>query len=275
MRVLALSLAAFWCLAVSSLYGEEAVRQREEGWERAKRYLAEGEASEAKKLAEELLKSYPKDPDIHVLVGIASLRLREVQAAEVYLRKAIHLDPRHVEARTLLGWMRLEIQRDYAAAAEDYRHVIALMPDSPEAHNNLGVALKKKGDLEGALSEFSRALALRQDYGEAWSNRGWVFAEQRRWREARGDFERGLKLNPRDEGALYGLSRALREARDYAGAEQALRRLVAASPNFVYWLEWGQLELVRFYWLFLIVVGAVFVHSRYRKNRVRRSPDGR
>lgn len=275
MRVLALSLAAFLCLAVSSLYGEEAVRQRDEGWERARRYLADGEAGGAKKLGAELLKSYPKDPDIHVLMGIASLRLREVQAAEVYLRKAIQLDPRHVEARMLLGWMRLEIQRDYAAAAEEYRHVIALMPDSPEAHNNLGVALKKKGDLEGALSAFSRALALRQDYGEAWSNRGWVFAEQRRWREARGDFEQGLKLNPRDEGALYGLSRALREARDYAGAEQALRRLVAASPNFVYWLEWGQLELVRFYWLFLVVAGAVFVHSRYRKNRVRRSPDGR
>ncbi|MBI3001990.1 MAG: tetratricopeptide repeat protein [Deltaproteobacteria bacterium] len=275
MRLSALSLAALLCLAVSSLYGEEAVGRREQGWERARRYLAGGEASEAKKLGEELLNSYPKDPDIHVLVAIASLRLRDVQVAEVYLRKAIHLDPRHVEARMLLGWIRMEIQRDHAAAVEEYRHVIALVPDSAEAHNNLGVALKKKGDLDAALKAFGRALALRQDYGEAWSNRGWVFAEQRRWREARGDFERGLKLNPRDEGALYGLSQALREARDYAGAEQALRRLVSVSPNFVYWLEWGQLELVRFYWLFLVVAGAAFVHSRYRKNQVRRSPGGR
>lgn len=270
MRLLVLSLAAFLCLGVSSMYGEEAVGQREQGWERVRRHLAEGDAGEAKKLGEELLNSYPKDPDIDVLVAIASLRLRDVQAAEVYLRKAIHLDPRHVEARMLLGWIRLEIQRDYAAAVEEYRAVIALVPDSAEAHNNLGVALKKKGDLDTALNAFGRALALRPDYGEVWSNRGWVFTEQKRWREARGDFERGLQLNPRDEGALYGLSQALREARDYAGAEQALRRLVSVSPNFVYWLEWGQLELVRFYWLFLIVAGAAFAHSRYRKNRVGR-----
>jgi tetratricopeptide (TPR) repeat protein len=52
------------------------------------------------------------------------------------------------------------------------------------------------------------------------------------------DFEAALKLNPNDDGALYGLSQSLREARDYGGAQRALSELIARSPNFVYWLEW-------------------------------------
>lgn len=276
MRVLHLSVAGLLSLALSSAYGQEQGKLHAESWERAKHYLAQGKFADAKRVGEELLKNHPRNPDIYVLMGIASLRSRDVEAAKVYLRKAIDLDPDHVEARSLLGWLQMEIRRDYGAAAEQYRKVVKLMPNSPEAHNNLGVALKKMGEMEGAIEAFSRGLALRSDYGEAWSNRGWAFAEQKKWSEARRDFEQGLKINPRDEGALYGLSRVLRETRDYGGAQQALRSLMVESPNFVYWLEWGELQLVRFYWVFLLVAGAVFLHSRYKnKMKVRRQTDGR
>ncbi|MBI2358107.1 MAG: tetratricopeptide repeat protein [Deltaproteobacteria bacterium] len=191
-----------------------------------------------------------------------------------HLGRALHLDPSHVEARTLFGWIQMEIRGDYASAATEYRKVIEIKPESAEARNNLGVALEKVGDLEGAIAAFTQAIALRGDYGEAWSNRGWAYAELKRWREARRDFEQGLKINPRDDGALYGLSRTLKEARDYAGAGQALRTLTARTSNFVYWLEWGQLQLVRYYWVLLVVAGGAFLHARYLKAKARRQLDG-
>jgi tetratricopeptide (TPR) repeat protein len=203
---------------------------------------------------------------------MAALRLRDVPAAQIHIQKAIALDPDHAEARTLLGWIHLELRRDYAAAIEEYSRVVRLKPEWPEAYNNLGVAFRKKGGLEKALESFNRALELRADYSQAWSNRGWVYAEQKKWREAQTDFDQALKADPNDEGALYGLSQALREVRDYAGAEKALRNLIARAPNFVYWLEWGQLELIRFYWIFLLVAGAVYLRGRYRK--VRRAANG-
>src|SRR3972149_3977790 len=126
------------------------------------------------------------------------------------------------EARTLLGWIDLEVRKDYASAVKEYTRVIELRPDFAEPYNNLGVAFKKKGDLEKAIVNFNRALELRGEYSEAWSNRGWAYIQQKRWREARSDFEQALKINPRDEGALYGMSQVLREARDYAGAQKAL-----------------------------------------------------
>jgi len=269
-----------WCLigllgvTFSLAYGQDQFLFSKEGqWEQGKRFLAEGKAKDAKGAFADLLKRYPKEPDLYLFLAISSLRLRDAQAAELYIRQALTLAPNHPEARTLLGWIDLEVRKDYASAVEEYAKVAQLRPDLPEAYNNLGVAFKKKGDLEKAVANFDRALELRGDYSEARSNRGWVYVEQKKWREARADFEQALKTDPHDQGALHGLSQVLWEARDYAGAQQALRRLMSESPNFVYWLEWGQLGLVRYYWALLLIAGALFLQAQYKKVR-RRSHGG-
>lgn len=240
-------------------------------WEQGKKYLAEGKTEAAKGVFEELLKKYPREADLHLFLALASLRLHDPHGAETQAKRALALSPDHVEALTLLGWIHLEVSGDYDSAVEEYARVVRLRPDLPEAHNNLGAALKKKGELGKAIESFGRSLSLKPDYTEALSNRGWAYLEQRRWPEARRDFERALKIDPAHEGALHGLSRALKETRDYAGADRALRRLIAGAPNFVYWLEWGQLQLVRYYWLLLLAAVAVFLYNRYGR---RKSPYG-
>jgi Tfp pilus assembly protein PilF len=242
-------------------------------WELGKRYLSEGNAEEAKKAFENLLDQYPRDPNLHLFLGITSLRLRDPRAAETHLRRAVSLAPDHADARTLLGWILLEVRRDYDGAVEQYTEVVALRPGSAKGYNNLGVALKRKGAQEEALKNFSRALIIEDSYSEAWSNRGWVYLEQNRWREARQDFERALEIDPNDEGALHGLSRVLKQFRDYPGAQRVLNKLIAQSPNFVYWLEWGQLQLVRYYWMLLLVAGVFFIRAQYKRRR--RKIDGR
>jgi tetratricopeptide (TPR) repeat protein len=106
------------------------------------------------------------------------------------------------------------------------------------------------------------------DFSAALNNRGWTFAEQDRWSEARRDFEQALKVNPQDDGALYGLSQALREVRDYAGAQEVLGQLISRSPNFVYWLEWGRIGLIRYWWVLLTIALAIFFKGRFKKARV-------
>jgi Flp pilus assembly protein TadD len=239
----------------------------EKQWEEARKYLAEGNAAEAKAAFEELLSRHPGDPDLHLFLGIALLRLRDPKGAEAATKNAIAVDPNHVEARTFLGWIEAEIHGNFNAAVEQYSKVTELRPNSWEAHNNLGVAFKRKGEFEKAAASFTQALELRPDYGAALSNRGWVFAEQKRWREARADFEQALKLDPGNDGALYGLSQVLREARDYAGAQKALSQLISRSPNFVYWLEWGRVGLIRYYWVGLLIALAIFLKGRFLRAR--------
>jgi Tfp pilus assembly protein PilF len=241
--------------------------QSDKRWDEARKLLTDGKAGEARSALEDLVRQYPKEPDLYLFLAIALLRLRDPRTAEINIRQALALKPDHVEARTLLAWIESEIRGDFASAIKEYTEVVRLRPDLPEAYNNLGVAQKRKGELDHAAASFNRALALKPDHSAALSNRGWVFAEQNKWPEALRDFEQALKIDPADDGALYGLSQALREMKDYAGAQKALAKLVSRSPNFVYWLEWGRIGLIRFYWVLLLIAIAFFAKGRLTKAR--------
>ncbi len=117
----ALSLGWILGVTVSLAYGETGSSLlKENQWEQGKRYLTEGKATEAKEIFEALTKKYPREPDLYLFLGIASLRLRDPQAAETQIKRVLSLDPDHTEARTLLGWVYLEVRRDFASAIDEY-----------------------------------------------------------------------------------------------------------------------------------------------------------
>jgi tetratricopeptide (TPR) repeat protein len=49
----------------------------------------------------------------------------------------------------------LRLKGDLDGAIAEYRQVLRLKPDFPESHNDLGSALKDKGDLESLLRNSS------------------------------------------------------------------------------------------------------------------------
>lgn len=236
-------------------------------WEQARKDLAQGKAGEAKSAFEELLKEYPNEADLHLFLGMAKLRLRDPQGAVLAAKRAIAINPQHIDARTFLAWIELEVRGDADAAIGEYQKIIELHPELPHAYSNLAVAYKRKGDLDRALANLGKALERKPEYAAALTTRGGILAEQGKWAEARRDFEAALKVDPRDDGALYGLSQALREARDYRGAQQALSELISRSPNFVYWLEWGRIGLIRYWWVLLSIAIGLALRSRFKKAR--------
>ncbi len=241
---------------------------QERQWEEARKYLADGNPAAAEAALESLLVKYPQEADLQFILGITKLRMRQPRAGEKAIRQALGLEPDHVQARTLLGWLELVVLGNVEAAIKEYSTVVRLRPDSPDAYVNLGAAYKKNGQLDKALASYDQALALRPDYIAALSNRGWVFVDQERWAQARSDFEQALKTNPQDQAALQGLAQVLEKTRDYAGAQEALGKLIAESPNFVYWLQWGRVGLIRFYWVFLVAALLLFIRARWKKARL-------
>jgi len=260
LAVLALLLGINFCFAAES----NVPLTSDKRWDQARKSLAEGKPDEAKTLFEELLKQYPTAADLHLFLGIAQLRLRNPDAAIVAVKRAIGEDPRHVEARTLLGWIEMEVRGNVAAAITEYEKVIELRPELPEAYSNLAAAQKKSGELDRAVDSLNRALDRKPDFAAALTSRGGIFLEQNKWVEARRDFAQALKINPADDGALYGLAQVLIQAQDYAGAQKALGELIARSPNFVYWLEWGRIGLIRYWWLWLAVAVGFFLKGRFK-----------
>jgi len=264
-RTAAVLTFAFYCFIVHG--PSKAALEDEELWQQGQSELAAGKLDQARGHFAKLLDKYPAESRLHLVLGLSALQTRDIRAAESHVSKAVELAPQDSEALTLQGWLELEVKGDPEKAIEAYERVVVLKPGIAEAHNNLGVALQRKGDLDRAVESFSRALELKTDYVQAHSNRGWALANQGNWEAAAKDFEKSLELDPKDQGALYGLARVRKSKRDYAGAQDALARLGHESPNFVYWLEWATIGAVRYYWVFLLVAIGLLLYFRYQRRR--------
>ena len=86
------------------------------------------------------------------------------------------------------------------------RKALEIQPDYPDAHINLGTALKENGDLNGAIASFQQALKLKPSYLEAHINLGNALHEQGDLIAGIECFENALKLKPSYPEAHWNLS---------------------------------------------------------------------
>jgi len=61
-------------------------------------------------------------------------------------------------------------RREFKKAIDEFRAALLLMPDSVQAHNNLGVALASQGMLNEAIDQFKQALTLQPGFDDARRN---------------------------------------------------------------------------------------------------------
>ena len=113
------ALAVLAGIGFSSAADSKSPLEHDKRWVEARNDLRQGKTAEAKTEFEELLKQYPNEPDLHLFVGMSLLRLRDPRAALSAIKKAIDIDPNHIEARTLLGYVELEVRGDADAAATE------------------------------------------------------------------------------------------------------------------------------------------------------------
>jgi len=116
-------------------------------------------------------------------------------------------------------------------AAESFRQVIALRPDDPDAHYNLGTLSLQRNDFDQARQYLQKTLALRPDYPEAWNNLGMMAAQQGRLDEAVQSFQKSLAQRPGFAVALLNLGNVFRRQRVFDKAEDCLNRALALQPD--------------------------------------------
>ena len=126
-----------------------------------------------------------------------------------------------------------EHQAGRAAQAEAfYRQALALEPNRPEFHNNLGLVLQAQRKLREALAAHRRAIALAPDLREAHFNLGLALAALGRPADAVEAYRRALTLMPDYAELHYNLANALRESGKPAAAIESYRRAIALKPDY-------------------------------------------
>ena len=81
------------------------------------------------------------------------------------------------------------------AVAKLSHKALALKPDLPEAHNNIGNALKDQDKQEEAIASYRKALAIKPDYAEAHSNLGHVLNVLERFDQAKAAIHQGFRIS--------------------------------------------------------------------------------
>jgi tetratricopeptide (TPR) repeat protein/tRNA A-37 threonylcarbamoyl transferase component Bud32 len=99
---------------------------------------------------------------------------------------------------------------------EAIRHhmiAVALRPQSPGAHLNLGVALSDKGRLDDAIAEYREAIRLNKDYADPHNNLGNALRDKGRLDDAIAEYREAIRLNKDYVDAHCNLGNTLRNKR--------------------------------------------------------------
>jgi superkiller protein 3 len=129
----------------------------------------------------------------------------------------------------------LPSQRDHPRLAQAIRFdqaALALRPQSPAAHANLGVDLLDQGKPAEAEVALRKAIQLKPDYAEAHANLCAALYEQGKRAEAEATCREAIRLKPAFAEAHSNLGTALFAQGKLAEAETAFRQAIQLKPDY-------------------------------------------
>lgn len=113
----------------------------------------------------------------------------------VEYRLRIAMEPENPALHNNLG--NLYVLRNWIPeAVREYKQTIQLDPSSPVAWNNLGTAYLKMGKTSDALSAFEKSVKLDPHYALGWYNIGVAYDAQGKYDEAIENYLKAASLNP-------------------------------------------------------------------------------
>ena len=98
-------------------------------------------------------------------------------------------------------------------------------------HNNLGIALARKGLEEEAMAHYRKAVELRDDFADAHTNLATLLLAKGATTEAIQHFRKALSLPPEDAQSHLRLAKALEQSGETEEARQEYRRALALTTD--------------------------------------------
>lgn len=194
--------------------------------------LREGRAHDAEMAYRDVLRSDPRNPEVHDGLGVALLAQGKLHESLEEFDRAVKLDPEKGLYRIHRGMARTQAGR-YADAEEDFR--VADRSSAPE--DKLDVAInrgrmrQRMGDYAGAEAEFSTALAQEPRSFDAILGRGVARESRGDLAAAAEDYLEAVRLQPKSPEANLRLGLALVTMKKTALGRRYLERTLELDPS--------------------------------------------
>jgi tetratricopeptide (TPR) repeat protein len=127
-----------------------------------------------------------------------------------------------------LTWRQTQAYRDLETL---WRDTLAKNPDSWLAHDNLGVVVQERGELDEAIRHFRRSLEIEPHQHEAYNNLGNAMRTRGELDEAVAQIRRSLEVEPNYVLAHNSLGLALHDRGEYDAAVRSFERALQIRPD--------------------------------------------
>jgi tetratricopeptide (TPR) repeat protein len=191
-----------------------------------------GRYDEAVEAYEEVIAETPEWWEAHANLGICHARNGQSARAEAAFRRGLEDCPGSPEIRDELAAHLLSERRDLPEALRLSEEAVALGRDEIRHLHTLGEARLAIGDESGAAEAYSAMLALDPENPEAHLELGLLYEARGEAREAEEHFVESLKSDPANPRALYSYASLYYAADDLEIAEELLVRAVASDARY-------------------------------------------
>jgi tetratricopeptide (TPR) repeat protein len=191
-----------------------------------------GRYDEAVAAYEEVIAETPEWWEAHANLGICHARNGQPARAEAALRRGLEDCPGSPEIRDELAAHLLAERRDLREALRLSEEAVALGRDEIRHLHTLGEVRLTIGDEAGAAEAYRAMLALDPENPEAHLELGLLREAQGEVTEAEEHFVESLKSDPANPRALYSYASLYYAADDLESAEELLVRAVAADALY-------------------------------------------
>ncbi len=185
---------------------------------KARSYLDQAEAKE------------PALSDIAYRRGRIFIQEKNYPAAIEQLQKKVAADPQSTLAWSYLG-VAYQSNRDSKAAAEAYRKVTELAPQSLQGWTSYANVLSELGSNDQAKVAFDRALQIDAKSAPALRGRGYLFLAAAQYPQAITDLRGATASDPKDPQAWAWLAQAQFNSGNRQDAQTAVEKALALDPT--------------------------------------------
>jgi spermidine synthase len=192
-------------------------------------FWANGRMEDALSQFDKALQSNPRDVVSLLHRGRVRLRSGAVLLAEADWKAVLRLDPNLPEAHEALAQL-YKTQGMLDLAEAHLRENVVLLPKDPRPRVGLADLLREQRRFDEAIQHYRVALAFASKDGRLWSGLGLAYQGAGRGAEALEAFRQAVSIDPESAFAQYNLGQASLEAKRLDEALAALRAASLKDP---------------------------------------------
>jgi tetratricopeptide (TPR) repeat protein len=200
----------------------------------ARRFLDDGDATQARRLVGEVLRDDPQDAAALCLGGKLELLGGHAERAQELLGRALDIVPQDVEAHLALADLYRRA-RQLEDALDELSLALHYDPDNATARFEIGNVRRMQGDLDGAIEAFRSATEKDPGMAQAYVELGHVYLTRKRYSEALEVLERAAELDPNSINGQNNLGYVYVRLEQYDRALNVFSRLCAQTPGSILW----------------------------------------